>query len=204
MGGSAIVTAPPERHPKPAEVPFIQPREMAQSTTTQYMCKYLSILMIFLVSHAFADSEGAVLLIDNIKPPGGTLYIAIYAAQTPDRSTGALGGWQDEPLIQLQNAVHNSRESIEIALSDGHYAARAYLDRNQNGQLDLDKSGKPAEPFAISRGRGRKKTSIRFNDAVFTIAPGQRQVPLTLHYPDKTDKQRLPATTGKEEPSKAP
>ena len=105
------------------------------------------------------------------------MYIAIYAG------TGK-GSWQDEPVLRLQNSVSDEPNSIiEVDLPDGRYAARAFLDRNQNGQLDTGRSGKPLEPFAISVGEHRKKPSLKFSESVFVISPEQRQCHLTLRYP---------------------
>lgn len=141
------------------------------------MSKYLSAFMIFAVSLTAHTNGPASVLVDNIQPPGGTLYVAFYNA-TAD------GSWQDEPLLRLQTAIAETpSQHLEIGLADGRYTARAYLDRNHNGRLDTDKSGKPLEPFAVSLGAGRKKPSIKFSESVFEISPQKREVRMTLRYP---------------------
>lgn len=102
----------------------------------------------------------------------GTLYVAVYAAENhEDRETKR--DWSSDTIKQEKFQLL-STEAVSLAITDLDYGAvalRAYIDTNQNSELDLNSVGYPREAVAYSRAPGRKKPSKKFKHAVFYFDP---------------------------------
>lgn len=164
----------------------------AQFITVIFMCKYLQKPIIsglflcccWLLLAANSWARPVTLHIEDCRTHGAPFYIILLDG---DES----GSWQDTPRLQLvQETPSESSFDISIELPDGRYAARAYIDINQNQQLDTTKLGRPLEPFAISIGENRRNVSRHFKDSIFVVDEKHTRPQLTLHYP-KASRQAI-------------
>lgn len=144
---------------------------------------------LLLAACGFAGSALAApveLVFEDQRLPGTRLYLAIYDVAISER-------WDDEPRQQLLLTTdHHDPWSHVLELPPGQYAARAFLDTDGDGELKTTASGRPAEPFAISLGDQRKKPSVHFRHAIFTVTDTATRVTMPLLYPRGSDQPQSP------------
>ncbi len=117
-----------------------------------------------------------VLRIDNIAAERGTLWVGIYESPADflDR---------DKARLVYQKVTHTGREEVPIpGLVVGRtYAIAVFQDENDNGELDTNFLGLPAEPWATSRPLRSWFRKPRFEEMSFVFRPEQGLPPLALH-----------------------
>jgi uncharacterized protein (DUF2141 family) len=157
----------------------------AQFITDVLGCKYLPLrrlvtLYTFIGLCLTGTSAAAATVeftFEDNRAPGAQVYLAIYKANESK-------SWDDAPAQQEKLTLGDTENwQATIELAPGRYAARAFIDVDGNGELKTARSGRPQEPFAISLGDGRKKPSIRFQQAVFEVSEGTTSVTMPLLYP---------------------
>jgi hypothetical protein len=60
--------------------------------------------------------------------------------------------------------------TVVVDLAPGEYAAIAFLDRNNNGVMDIDETGQALEPFRTSNSEAPKNDWRELKDASFTVS----------------------------------
>ncbi|MBE8715853.1 DUF2141 domain-containing protein [Cellvibrio sp. KB43] len=157
----------------------------SQFITAVFGCKYLPrrrfVTLYTFIGLCLAGSTALAAPVEftfeDNRVPGGQVYLAIYKADQAK-------GWDDAPTHQEKLTLGDSENwKTTLELAPGRYAARAFIDVDGNGELKTARSGRPQEPFAISLGDGRKKASIRFQQAVFEVSDSAASVTMPLLYP---------------------
>lgn len=148
------------------------------------MCKYLRKTLGFIafgtlgllaINHAQARTL-TVTITDN-RAEGSTFYLVVI----PGREGGS---WDDEPAAKMMEILPASEQiSWSLELPDGDYAARAYVDLNNNGVLDSGAFNRPTEPFALSIGKQRDKPSRHYHESIFVVNEDQDELTMRLYYP---------------------
>ena len=138
----------------------------------------LTGLTALVLCTATAASPFRLLVSDNAAP-AQLLYVAVYPASAQ--------GWEAEPVLRLRHRLPET-DTVDIALEvpPGDYAVRAFVDLNDNGELDLNRRGRPTEPYASSQSPDRNRRSQRFEHALITLSAEQPSVTLELTYPRET------------------
>ena len=120
------------------------------------------------------------LLVTGNDSPDLPLYIAIYPASAK--------GWDGEPILLMREPLpETATMAIGLDIPPGDYAVRAFIDQDGNGELNLNRRGHPAEPYASSLSPDRTRHSQRFEHALITLSANQPSVSLALVYPRKRD-----------------
>lgn len=134
------------------------------------------LLFIFWMLALLSSSKKGSLIVDvkNIENTGGVLHIAIY-----DKSNFLQEG---KELIKTTEPVQ-TKQNVRIAIPDlpfGTYAIAIYHDVNNNGKLDKNYLGIPAEPYAFSNNPKAKWRSPTFEEAQIELNAAQKDFQLEL------------------------
>ncbi|MFN7116725.1 MAG: DUF2141 domain-containing protein [Saprospiraceae bacterium] len=115
-----------------------------------------------------------VLYIQNIENAQGTLYVAVY-----NESNFLQEG---KGLITTKFKVEKSdNQQVEIPnLPFGTYAIAIYHDVNNNGKLDKNALGIPAEPYAFSNNPKVKWRSPTFDETQIELNAPQKSLEVEL------------------------
>lgn len=131
--------------------------------------------VLLLCMTLFGQSEPAgqaslLVRFESMPDAQAPVVAALFAsAETFDSRSGAVRSVQ---LSDLQSDVLWQIDSLP--LSD--YGLLAYQDLNRNGEFDLDKRGRPLEPYTTS-GKVRKRAP-RYRSAVFTLTAPDTEITL--------------------------
>jgi uncharacterized protein (DUF2141 family) len=104
--------------------------------------------------------------IDGIEADG-VLYVALFDKR----------GWEATPdfqegFVEGRSYPVESRRSVEFRIEDvpqGTYAIRAFLDENDNEELDMGMLG-PKEPWGVYRASGRIIGPPQFGNLAFEVS----------------------------------
>jgi uncharacterized protein (DUF2141 family) len=120
---------------------------------------------------AAADSP-EIVMVGRVPRERGHLRCGVY-----DRD-----GWLKRPLRSAEAVPTGFRGVCRFpSLTPGTYALGAYLDENDNGDLDRDFVGYPSEPYAVSNGaRVRMLSPPSFDAAKVDYRGGELTVQLQL------------------------
>jgi len=145
-------------------------------TLKSFQVTILSGLALALSAHFSSAATLQLMLSGEVLP--GVVYIAVYDGS-------AEKGWRSEPVHQIKLDFKNSEfvAPEEIELDEGMYAIRAYIDTNNNHQLDVNGVGYPREPVSHSKGKNRTKVSRKFKNAVFALSQGVSSMTLDFIQP---------------------
>ncbi|WP_116127735.1 DUF2141 domain-containing protein [Lewinella sp. IMCC34183] len=138
----------------------------------------LLLLYLFLPAAAPpADPEVAtlVLRVENLQPSTGTLWVGIY------RSADDFLDREKARLVHLPvGGSGTMRVPIDGLLVGHRYAIAVFQDTNDNGELDTNFLGLPAEPYALSRPLKSWFRMPRFREMSFVFDPQRGLPPLRL------------------------
>ena len=90
-----------------------------------------------------------------------------------------------QPHCIFHQAVPAAKGSVEVRfinIPPGVYAAQAYLDEHDWGEIRRDMLGFPEEGIGFSNDAPMRFGPPRFADARFTVGDAPVQVHITLHY----------------------
>ncbi|MFO8063735.1 MAG: DUF2141 domain-containing protein [Spirochaetota bacterium] len=139
------------------------------------------LLLLYVISPALAANDSYVVsgTVSGIEEKG-TLFVVIVDRQRWDDPTGSE---TDEGYAQGFSADVDDQESISYSLEDvppGTYAIRAFIDTNDNEDLDMGMLG-PREPWGVYRATGRVVGPPRFEELSFTVDEDVRDADFELH-----------------------
>lgn len=135
-----------------------------------------SILLLTGMGMANPPKAGELkLTVENIKKESGRIWVGIYASEADflDREKARL---VDAEIMSTGELVIN----VEDLMYGQEYALAVFHDENDNGELDRNFFGLPAEPWAFS---GEPKTRLRlprFEEVKFTFTMGEEQRKMKL------------------------
>ena len=136
----------------------------------------LLLVWLLLFTASASGAEPYRLILEGNRSAGADVYVAVYSAQA--------GSWDSTPILQLHEALPEAPSvTLELPLEAGAYAIRAFVDLTGDGELATGARGRPAEPFAISVGEGRRQPSTHFSRSIFRLHQSQPEVTLMLRYP---------------------
>ncbi|NDV77515.1 DUF2141 domain-containing protein [Dysgonomonas sp. 511] len=104
---------------------------------------FLPIALIFAAIASVNAQSKLTLEISGIDNPTGSLYVALYDAQSPFLGKNNYSG----KIVGISNNI------MEVGLdnvADGQYAIAIFQDENQNGKLDMGQWGIPTEKYGFS------------------------------------------------------
>ena len=106
-----------------------------------------------------------ILEIEGLKGADGDVYVAVY-----DSESRWLG---EETILSKRVSIAESLDGdlvrTELHLPPGTYALSAFLDADNDGELDTNLFGIPREQIAISNNAAGKYGPPKYGDAVFTL-----------------------------------
>jgi len=140
------------------------------------MQQYIIILLCAFFLSSFSQMPVGVIevKINNINEHYGTLWLGVY------RSEASFLNKEEAILYSVQNLSDNEESVIINNLDYGDYAIALFHDLNNNGVMDFDWMGIPAEPYAFSKPL-RSKWRV----------PAFKEVKISLHESQKTVSTRL-------------
>ena len=118
------------------------------------------VISLFLASGICAG-ERLSLLITNINPAKGELYVAVY---------NSAGKYLDPDSAIARKIIPVTADTAFVVFENlpaGEYAIAVFHDLNGNGMLDTRKNGIPEEPFGFSNDARSKLGPAKFRDACF-------------------------------------
>ncbi|THH37734.1 DUF2141 domain-containing protein [Neolewinella litorea] len=142
----------------------------------------LPLLILFLLFFGTATTPPGggeratlVLQIDNIRSDQGSLWVGIYESENDflDRHRARL-------VQQPVRAAGSARLAIDELRVGKAYAIAVFHDVNDNGELDTNFLGLPAEPYALSRPLQSWFRKPRFEEMSFVFRPEVGLPPLEL------------------------
>lgn len=139
------------------------------------MLVYLLYILIGTVTPTFVEKGTLTVEVQNIEQARGMLWLGIYRSE-------------DEFLIKEkcillgQTVTHPGNTLLRVPdLPYGEYAFAIFHDKNNNGTLDQNRLGIPAEPFAFSRHLSSRFRLPTFQEVKFQF----RQQQMTIKAPLK-------------------
>lgn len=121
---------------------------------------------------AASDEASLTVEVEGLAPQGAVM-MALFA--TPEAWNGG------EAVAGQRVAVDGASVTVEFgALPAGDYAIRMYHDVDGDGELDMNLMGIPSEPFGFSNNARGRFGPASWEDAVFTIVPGENSHALDL------------------------
>ncbi|MBB4079635.1 uncharacterized protein (DUF2141 family) [Lewinella aquimaris] len=138
---------------------------------------FLVLLLLLLASPPGANKTGTLVLrVDHIEEAVGSLWIGIYESEDDflDR---------DKARLVRHTVTTTGCERVDIdKLTVGkRYAIAVFHDLNDNGELDTNFLGLPAEPWALSQSLRSWFRRPRFGEMSFVFDPDVGLPPLVLH-----------------------
>ena len=133
--------------------------------------KLLLALLLFLHLPAIGgpgETVSTTLTVDNVTVGSGTLWIGIYESPQDflDREHGRLVAY---PITDT-GRQHVYVDGLVVGKT---YAIALFHDQNDNGELDTNLLGLPAEPWALSRPLQSWLRKPRFAEMSFVFEPGK-------------------------------
>ncbi|HKL86067.1 MAG TPA: DUF2141 domain-containing protein [Treponemataceae bacterium] len=112
------------------------------------MKKFLCVLLLVLgTTVAFALEVEASIVISNVQPKTGTLFVVIY------NSAESMKKKQSFKTLKLE--TKSETITANVTLPAGEYFLSAYQDINNNGKFDTNFLGFPKEPIGIANFSGK-------------------------------------------------
>ena len=119
--------------------------------------------------------KGELMLeIKNIESASGVLHVAVY--DEPHFLEEGKALFQTTAAVQTQQNLRIPVANIPF----GKYAIAVYHDVNNNGKLDKNYLGIPAEPYAFSNNPRAKWRSPTFDETQIEVNTLQKDIPLEL------------------------
>ncbi|NJB86864.1 uncharacterized protein (DUF2141 family) [Lewinella marina] len=142
------------------------------------MRSLLLVLSLFFLAVAPPGGSPAatlVLEVANIRSSQGSLWVGIYESEED---------FLNRERARLVRHPVRSTGSTRLAI-DGlrvgkRYAIAVFHDENDNGELDTNLLGLPAEPYALSRPLQSWLRKPRFDEMCFVFSPDRALPPLRL------------------------
>jgi len=104
-----------------------------------------------------------VVSITSEDPPAAEVHMQVFS--TPEMIGDSMSPIESR-ITTMQNGIS---EFLIMGLARGTYAGIAYIDSNDNGQIDLAEDGSPAEPFGFAKVRSEDDTQSLAN-GVFDVS----------------------------------
>ena len=137
----------------------------------------LLICLFGLCATAPPPSATATLLlrVENIRSDHGSLWVGVYTSEEDflDRERARL-------LRVPVTATGSTRVAVDDLTPGARYAIAVFHDENDNGELDTNFLGLPAEPYALSRPLRSWFRRPRFDEMSFVFRPREGLSPLRL------------------------
>jgi uncharacterized protein (DUF2141 family) len=128
------------------------------------------------VSLPAAAAEGRPLRVvfKNVSPPTGKIWLSLCSEQElPKRDEGKCSG-------HAQIEASEGASHVFTGASAGVYVVTAYHDDNDNGALDFDTRGIPAEATGNSGNAVGSYGPPTFDQMKFELSPGADELVLTI------------------------
>lgn len=121
--------------------------------------------MLFASSFSFSQSENNSTItvnINNLSSDEGSLLIGIYTENIFMKST---------PKYTAKGFIKNGSSTITFeGIPPGTYAISGFHDLNGNNKMDFEPTGKPIEPYGISRNNINPNGAPVWEDSKFEVS----------------------------------
>lgn len=110
---------------------------------------YFTIMIaLFLTQQFQAQSNNTstiTVIVENLDSNEGTVLFGLYTE---------INFMKAKPKINLKSEIVNGTAKITFeGITPGIYAISSFHDKNGNGQMDFEPTGKPLEPFGVSNNK---------------------------------------------------
>ena len=140
--------------------------------------KFNIIILLLAIILSFSDTAELKLVVRNIYPLEGKLYIAIYDNKDNFLNLDSVAYWKIA-------SVEKETEIISIPeIKTGNYAVSIFHDLNGNGKLDASTIGIPKEPYGFSNDARGRFGPPKFKDATFRL-DGDMEIHIKMANNDK-------------------
>ena len=134
---------------------------------------FSALILASALGAAASDEASLTVEVEGLETAQGAVMVALFA--TPDAWNGG------EAVAGQRVAVDGHTVTVEFGgLPAGDYAIRMFHDVDGDGELDMNLMGIPSEPFAFSNNARGRFGPASWEDAVFTVAPGENAHALDL------------------------
>ncbi|MGO9758789.1 MAG: DUF2141 domain-containing protein [Roseiarcus sp.] len=127
----------------------------------------------------------------GVRSSSGSLMVGLYDSEQHFRSAiahaGSLGLVTDRSRLVgiAMRATAGTQSVVFTELKPGAYAVITFHDENDNGKLDENALGLPAEGYGFSNDAEGFFAAPSFKDAAVTLGGHDKAIAITLKYPGK-------------------
>lgn len=132
----------------------------------------LSILSFIPQSNPKTASYDLELTVKNIKTDEGKILVHIFNSEE-----GFLKNAYSSKLVE---AKQGSLNFIFEDLPEGEYTAYVLHDKNENGELDMNKFGIPNEPYGMSESGKNRFGPPNYEKAIFKVDSLHKAIQITV------------------------
>jgi uncharacterized protein (DUF2141 family) len=134
-------------------------------TSNQLIMKYFIILItVFLAQQFQAQSNKTstiTVVVENLDSNEGAVIFGLYTEITFMKA---------KPKFNAKSEIVNGTARITfVDITQGTYAISCFHDKNGNGQMDFEPTGKPLEPFGVSNNK-ITNGKPQWSDAKFEVS----------------------------------
>ncbi|CAM4191693.1 DUF2141 domain-containing protein [Gillisia limnaea] len=129
------------------------------------MKKWILIMTLFVCVFAYSQTENTSTVtvnVNNLSTDEGFLLIGIYTEKIFMKST---------PKYTAKGEIKNGSSTITFeGIPPGSYAISGFHDLNGNNKMDFQPTGKPGEPYGISKNNINPNGPPIWEDSKFEVS----------------------------------
>lgn len=133
---------------------------------------FLFCLLVFKID-TFAQTTTLEVEIKGFEKKEGKIWVALYRTSETFLTDNLYQGIQEDVSDGVMKVVFENLEA-------GEYAISCFHDENNNGQLDTNMFGIPAEPYGFSNNPRLLFSAPKFDQAKFIHKQGGSKIAITL------------------------
>ena len=128
--------------------------------------KALTIFLALIFAQQFQaqtnNSATITVYVENLDSNEGPVIFGLYTE---------INFMKAKPKFNVQGEIVNGTARITFeGITPGTYAISCFHDKNSNGQMDFEPTGKPLEPFGVSNNKINPNGTPQWSDAKFEVS----------------------------------
>jgi uncharacterized protein (DUF2141 family) len=131
---------------------------------------------LYVSALSVAGAADLTVTVSGIRNASGSVSAGIYD------SASSFPKAQEAVVVVRIKARQGSVGFTALGLAPGHYAVVAYHDENDNGRLDFDPTGAPAEGYGVSNGARNPQAPPEFAKAAFELGNQNEAITIEIDY----------------------
>lgn len=138
--------------------------------------KHIAILFsLFLVQQFQAQSNNTstiTVVVENLDSNDGAVIFGLYTENNFMKA---------KPRFNKKSIIVNGTARITFdGITPGTYAISCFHDKNGNGQMDFEPTGKPLEPYGTSHNKINPNGPPKWSDAKFEVSGSPLELNINL------------------------